>query len=87
MKVSLYNRFTCVRNHTGLYIFPDSSAVEQVTVNHKVVGSNPTRGAKMSYECMTFFIVIIGFEPTVQSLVRPRPQQVAPGLSFAKLTC
>ena len=32
----------------GIYIFLDSSAVEHSAVNRRVVGSNPTRGAKKS---------------------------------------
>ena len=42
----IYNTNTCVTSACKYsMIFPVSSAVEQATVNRKVVGSNPTRGA------------------------------------------
>lgn len=37
-------------------VFPSSSAAEQVTVNHWVVGSNPTSGAKINSALSSRFL-------------------------------
>ena len=47
-KIARSNRVTPTNTCTIYYnsIFRDSSAVEQLTVNQRVVGSNPSPGAK-----------------------------------------
>lgn len=39
-------------------LFPDGAAVAQLTVNQRVVGSNPTRGARICYNRVS---LILGF--------------------------
>ncbi len=42
-------------------LFPDGAAVAQLTVNQRVVGSNPTRGARICYNrgslMLGFFLI------------------------------
>lgn len=49
--VKIIDKSSTIPFHQSLPIYlaflPDSSVVEQVTVNHLVVGSNPTRAANL----------------------------------------
>ena len=38
------------------YIIPDSSMVEHTAVNRGVVGSSPTRGVVLKYNCFVYNI-------------------------------
>ncbi len=37
-------------------LFPDGAAVAQLTVNQRVVGSNPTRGARICYNRVSLML-------------------------------
>ena len=55
-------------------IFLDSSVVEHSAVNRRVVGSNPTRGAKTCKYCTYRFFCIIG--NCISYYTKPLPQVV-----------
>ena len=53
-------------------LFLVSSAVEHSAVNRRVVGSNPTRGAKkhkIGFSILCFLFLYTGYEPTTRSRI------------------
>ena len=45
-------------------LFPDGAAVAQLTVNQRVVGSNPTRGARTCYNRVSLMLgFFLSFDP------------------------
>lgn len=50
-----YHRPVALRERFTIRIFRGSSAVEQVAVNHLVVGSNPTPGAVKIEACLSLY--------------------------------
>ncbi len=63
-KKKLSNRFTFLFLMFLLFVFRVSSMVEHSAVNRRVVGSNPTRGAKKSpkYGAFLFNKVVPNFK-------------------------
>ncbi len=65
-------------------LFLDSSAVEHPAVNRRVVGSNPTRGAK-SPSKVTLSIVPIGYKSCRGTQVSGHSMQRIPGTLLGDL--